>query len=451
MNTHKKYLLLLLTIIFAYNFTDRVALGIVAQNIKVDLALSDSKLGFLSGIAFALFYAVMGIPMALWADRGNRVTIIGLSTALWSAAVALCGMAGSFVQLVLIRIIVGIGEAGCVPAAHSLIADFFTRAQRPRAISVYMQGASASLVIGYFVAGWLNQFFGWRSMFVLIGLPGLALAALAWFSLKEPRRSEVTTPAPPTEDHLSMMDVFITLWSQTTFRHLLFAFSFICFFGYGTLQWVPAYFVRNFGMKTGELGTWLALIFGLSGFVGTYWGGEWASRSARNNERRQLNGMAVMTGLSGLFWAFAFLPDFAPNQYWALGWLALSNGVAMTINGPTFAVIQTLVPPRMRAMAVALVFLFINLIGLGCGPWAVGALSDALRPWAGDASLRYAMVLFSPTALWGAWHLWRAGRAIELDLKVNELEDAAPEPLIQQTANLKLVPQSGPKSERSTP
>lgn len=422
-STPKNYLLGLLTIIFAFNFTDRVALGIVAQNIKGDLDLSDSQVGFLSGIAFALFYALMGMPIARWADRGNRVAIVSISTALWSVAVALCGMASTFVQLILIRIVVGVGEAGCVPPAHSLIADFFARAERPRAIAMYMQGASASLVIGYFAAGWLNQLYGWRAMFVLIGLPGVLMAALAWFTLREPRVGNPDRLAATAPAH--MMDVCVALWRLRTFRHVLFAFSLICFFGYGTLQWAPAYFVRGFGLKTGELGTWFAAIFGLSGLIGTYWGGEWAARSARNNEQRQLNGMALMTCLSGVFWACAFLPAISPNRYWAFGWLALSNCVSMAINGPTFAALQTMVPAPMRAVAVALVFLFINLIGLGCGPWAVGALSDALRPWVGEESLRYAMLMFSPTALWGAWHLWRAGQTVFVDLGSGQKERVA--------------------------
>jgi predicted MFS family arabinose efflux permease len=418
--TSKPYLLTLLTTIFAFNYTDRFALGMAAQNIKVDLGLNDSQLGFLSGIAFAMFYAVMGIPMARWADRGNRITIISLSTAVWSAAVAACGFAASFTQLVMIRVVVGVGEAGCLPPSHSLLADFFTREQRPRAMAVFMQGASASLVIGYFVAGWLNQAFGWRVMFFMIGLPGVALAVLTQLTLRDPRSSLSTAEAASDEPHLSMMEVCSTLWRGHTFRHVLYAFSLSVFFSSGTTQWAPAYFIRSFGLETGVLGTWFAVIFGASGLVGTYWAGEWAARSALNNERRQLNGMAVMTILSGVFSAFAYLPRFSPNYYWAFGWLALSNGLVMTINGPIFALLQTLVPSRMRAMSIAIVLLSINLIGVGCGPWVVGLLSDALQPWAGQESLRYAILLLSPVALWSAWHLWRAGSSVTAELGATE-------------------------------
>jgi len=195
---YRRYLLAVLLLIQAFNAVDGLTLGIVLQNIKLDLHLTDTQLGFLSGIAFALFYGVMGIPIARWADRGNRITIIATTTALWSVAVSLCGVAANFTQLLLIRVFVAVGEAGCIPPAQSLIADYFPRAERPRAIGIYMLGGSVSVVIGYTLAGWLNQLYGWRATFIMIGLPGVALAALARFTLREPRiaRSE-GTPAEP--------------------------------------------------------------------------------------------------------------------------------------------------------------------------------------------------------------------------------------------------------------
>ena len=186
--TYRNYLLAVLTVIALFNYVDRTALGLVLQNIKTDLQLSDTQLGFLSGIAFALFYSVMGVPIARWADRGNRVTIITLTTALWSVAVALCGVATSFTQLLLTRVAVAVGEAGCIPPAFSLIADYFNRGERPRASAIYGLAGVFSAVIGYFVAGWLNEFYGWRVTFVCMGAPGVALALLAWFTLREPRR-----------------------------------------------------------------------------------------------------------------------------------------------------------------------------------------------------------------------------------------------------------------------
>src|SRR5688572_15005553 len=230
--TYKNYLLTVLTIILTFNYLDRVALGLVFQDIKVDLQLSDTQLGFLSGIAFALFYSIMGVPIARWADRGNRVLIISLTTAIWSVPVALCGLAGSFLQLLVLRIGVAVGEAGCVPPAHSLIADYFTRSERPRAVAIYMLGGPLSAVLGYFVAGWLNQFYGWRTTFMLLGLPGLALAVLAWSTLREPRH-DVWVKRPSTHgsvDQPSLHEVYTTLRGNRTFRHLLLGYSVIFFF-----------------------------------------------------------------------------------------------------------------------------------------------------------------------------------------------------------------------------
>jgi MFS family permease len=428
---YKNYLLILLMVILAFNYVDRMALGIVLQDIKTDLDLTDTQLGLLSGIAFALFYSTMGIPIARWADRGNRVTIISLTTALWSAAVALCGSATSFMQLLAIRVGVAIGEAGCIPPAHSLIADYFTRAERPRAVARYMLGVPLALTIGYFAAGWLNEILGWRKTFVILGLPGLVLAVLGWFTLKEPRRTRNATavvpaaasaevPSPPLQP--SLREVCVTLWANAAFRHLLFCFSVWYFFGYGLLQWQPAFFIRSHGLQTGELGTWFAVVYGVGGGLGVYLGGELAARYAAGNERLQLNACAVAFVFFAVLNACAYL---ASDHYWAFGALALGALGGNMAQGPILATIQTLVPPRMRAMSIALVYLFSNLIGMGLGPLAAGALSDALRPLFGEESLRYALLMLCPGYFWAAWHLWRASRTVVRDLKAAQALDAA--------------------------
>lgn len=414
---YRNYLLAVLLVTLAFNNVDRLALGLVLEDLKADFHLSDTQLGLLSGIAFALFYSVMGIPIARWADRGNRVTIISLTAALWSAGVVLCGMAASFLQLLLIRIGVAVGEAGCMPPAHSLIADHFSRAERPRAVAIYMMGAPLSMAIGYFLAGALNQRYGWRMMFVMLGVPGLALAALAWLTLREPRRlrasatASAATAAAPAH---SLKQVLVTLWRNATFRCLWCCFSVTCFFGYGLVQWQPTFFIRSFGVGTGELGAWFALIYGLGGLAGTYLGGMLASRYATNNEPLQLKAMGFMFAGFGFCMAGIFL---SPDKNLAFGLTAVAAIGGNMTNGPLFATIQTLVPERMRAMAMALIYLFGNLIGLGLGPLAVGALSDAFRPWGAGESLRYALLALCPGYLWGAWYLWRASRTVTRDLE----------------------------------
>jgi MFS family permease len=423
--TRLRYVLGTLMTIFAFNLIDRLALGLVAEDLKRDFALNDTELGLLSGIAFALFYSTMGIPIARWADRGNRVTIIGVTTALWSAAVALCGATRNFAQLMLARVVIGVGEAGCVPPAHSLIADLFPREERPRAVSTYMQGYSISVVLGYFVAGWLNQYYGWRMMFVLIGLPGLALAALAWLTLPEPRRQSPVARASVAPE-VSITHVCASLWRNVTFRRVLYGYVAVMFFSYGSVQWTPVFFVRSFGFQTGRLGTWLGLMYA-AGAIGTYWGGEWATRRAARDERRQLRGMALAFLACAVTSACTYLPAVAPNAYVAFAWVGISTSVGAVVNGPLLAVIQTLVPERRRATSIALVYLVGNLVGIGLGPLAVGAMSDALAPWLGAESVRYAVLLVCPACAWAAWHLWIAANSVAEDIAATQFSGRQPE------------------------
>jgi len=286
-------------------------------------------------------------------------------------------------------------------------------------MSMYMQGISVSVITGYFVAGWLNELYGWRVMFVMIGLPGLALAALARFTLTEPRRNIPTAAA--SSAHPSLKLVLRTLWINSTFRHLLIGNSLLAFFAYGIINWQPAFLVRSFALKTGELGTWFAVIYGVTGILGTYLGGEWASRRAPNNERQQLKAMAIVNaGFNGLVWSLIY---FVHNYYVAFALMGLSNLGGIAITGPLSATILTLVPARMRAMSVAIIALFFNLIGLGLGPIAVGALSDALRPMFGEDSLRYALLAMCPGYLWASWHLWTASKTFIRDLEATRSDE----------------------------
>jgi MFS family permease len=430
---YRQYLLTLLAVILAFNYVDRTILGLALENIKADLSLSDTQLGFLTGIAFALFYAVMGIPIARWADRGNRKTIIVLTLALWSAAAALCGLARSFIQLLLIRVAVAVGEAGCVPPAHSLIADYFNRAERPRAVARYMLGGALANVIGFLFAGWLNELYGWRAMFMLLGLPGLGLAMLSLLTLREPRRGTRTredfragpnTSLPPpataalSSDHPSLEEVCATLLANRTFRNLLLCFAVSAFFNSGIVQWQATFFIRSYGLKTGELGTWFGMIYGIGALVGLYFGGELASHYAARNEQLQLRTIAILYSAVAVFSALIYL---SPNHYLAFGCMALAGVGGAAANGPLFATIQTLVPERMRAMSIAILNLLANLIGMGLGPLAAGALSDGLSRWFGQESLRYALVILCPGYFWSAWYIWRASMTVTRDLESIEI------------------------------
>ncbi|ATE65782.1 spinster family MFS transporter [Rhizorhabdus dicambivorans] len=410
-------LLLLLMLGLAFNQVDRLALGLLLQDIKHELLLSDTQLGLLSGIAFALFYSIMGIPIARWADRGDRVTIISLTAAIWSLAVALCGIATSFAQLLLIRIGVAIGEAGYMPPANSLIADSFGRDQRPRATAIFLLGAPVGAILGYFVAGWLNELVGWRMTFVLLGAPGLAFAILFRSVLRDPRSSarSASLPAGLSEpSHKpSILAAFTVLSRNRTFLHLLIGYSIMCFFSHGIGLWKSAFFIRSHGLSTGELGTWFALIYGVGGIAGTALGGELASRRAAGDEALQLRTMALVTLAFGALSALVYL---APDRYIAFGLLFVGVVGVNTAIAPLFATIQTLVPPHMRAMAIAIVYLFANLIGMGLGPLAAGMLSDLLTASLGSEALRYALLCLCPGYAWCAAHLWRASHTVLADI-----------------------------------
>jgi predicted MFS family arabinose efflux permease len=415
-SARKHYLLILLTVILAFNYVDRVVLGVVLEPIKVDLSLSDTQLGVLSGIAFALFYSVMGIPIARWADRGNRVSIIALTAVIWSVAVALCGAARSYVQLLLIRVLVGVGEAGCIPPAHSLIADVFTREERPRAVALYAQGGTLAMTGGYFAAGWLSETFGWRTTFVVVGLPGLLIALIAWLTLRDPRRARSPMDRPPAavpslecspELQPTLREASRILWRNAAFRHLLICFSVTYFFGYGILQWQPTFFIRSHGLTTGEVGAWFAVVYGVIGGLGTYVGGECAATSV----------------LCSALTAASFLVH---STIVAMTLLGLANLFGYVSMGPMLATIQTLVAPRMRAVSIAVLYFCANLIGLGLGPVVAGILSDVLAPGLGAESLRYALVLLCPGYAWAAWHLWRAGRTVTRDILNVQVEKQGP-------------------------
>jgi MFS family permease len=427
---YRKYLLGLLAVIYAFNYLDYQAIGLVLQNIKTTFNVSDSDLGILTGIAFTLFYATLGVPIGRWADRGNRVAIIALTLGLRSVMVMLSGAVQSFGQLLLVRIGVAVGEAGCLPPAFSLIADHFNAAERPRATAIYLLGFPASVLIGFFLGGWLNELYGWRMMFVILGAPGIVLAVVAWITLVEPRRGNRASKKPlpetsPVARTPPIRTLCRALWDNRTFRHVLAAFCVNYFFGTGAGQWQPAFYIRSFGFSTLELGIWLALIIGAAGAIGTFFGGDVASRYAPDNARLQLRVLAILNAGFGIISTFAYLSG---NPYVSLALTGLAFlGVSLE-TGPLFATIQTVVPESMVATATAMVMLLANLVGAGLGPIAVGALSDALRHSFGSESLRFALLATCPGFLWGSWHLWSAARTVASDTetasRVRELPSA---------------------------
>lgn len=408
------YTLGILTVIYALNIVDRQLLAILQDSIKAELDLMDWQLGLLSGFAFALFYVTAGIPIARWADKGNRRNIIGLAVGLWSLMTAICGLALNYLHLLLARIGVGVGEAGCSPPAHSMISDIFPPERRVSSMAIYNVGLPVGMLFGFLAGGWLNEAFSWRVAFIVVGLPGVFLALFFLATVKEPIRgwSENRQLSPATE--ASFRDVLKVLWSRAAFRHISIAGALTAVAGYSTANWVASFMIRSHGMSTGELGTWLAGILGLGGAIGIFFVGTIAERLARIDVRWHMWLPGLIAFVNAPLLAGCLVVD---NTYLALGLLILPGSLFSAYLASSIAMAHGMVGLRMRAVASAILFLILNIVGLGFGSWSVGVLSDVLMPAMGNESLRYAMLYLLPAALaWSGIHFLFASRHLKHDL-----------------------------------
>ena len=409
----RNYALGLLTIVYSFNFIDRQLLAILQESIKLELTLSDTQLGLLTGFAFAVFYVTAGIPIARWADRSNRRNIVAASVGLWSLMTALSGAVQNYAQLLIARIGVGVGEAGGSPPSHSIISDIFPPTSRASAIAFYSTGVNLGILFGFLFGGWLNEFFGWRVAFVVVGVPGILLAIIVRLTLQEPIRG-MAEQRTASEGDESFMDVVKLLWSRVSFRHLAFGAALCAFAGYSTANWTASFMIRSHGMTTGELGTWLAMIMGFGGAVGVFCGGLFADRLAPRDKRWYM-WLPAITGIICVpFMIAVYMVD---NAYAALT-LSIIPGLLFNVYlGNAIALTHGLVGLRMRATASAILFLILNIIGLGAGPWSTGVLSDFLEPSLGADSLRYAMLYLVPAFMfWSACHFYLASRSLRQDL-----------------------------------
>jgi MFS family permease len=386
-NHNRMYVLTLLTLVGALNFVDRQILAVLLEPIGQEFDLPDSALGLLSGISFAIFYATLGIPIAVLADRSNRRNIISVCVVLFSCMTAICGSVTSFIQLMVARIGVGVGEAGTGPASQSIISDLFPLEQRPTAMAVLSAGSNLGLMIGFLVGGWVSEWYGWRVAFLAVGLPGIVLAGVIYFTSAEPKRS-----APPSMDSdvfRSIADSFSLFLRIPSFLYFTAGASLYGMAAYGVTTWMPTYFIRYHGLTTGEAGTLMALTVGLLGGLGAIAGGAIASRMSRTDVRWNAFVPAIAIGVSLPF--LVFLLTTGSTSLAVAGYI-IPALLASVYNGPSIAVIQEVVPPERRAIAASLYALVFNLIGLGLGPFAVGVLSDLYAPALGDQSLRWAMM-----------------------------------------------------------
>lgn len=409
----RRYALGVLVVVYTFNFVDRQILSILIEPIKADLGLSDTQLGFISGFGFAFIYATLGIPIARYADRGNRRNLIAVALAIWSAFTAFSGLAMNFWQMLAARVGVAVGEAGCSPPAHSMIADYFPAHRRATALGIYSLGIPFGILFGFVAGGWMNDVVGWRYAFFLVGIPGLVLAVLVRLSLREPPRG-MAEGKVLEGDQPSIKETFRALWAKRAFRHLSVGGGLTAFVGYGVTTFFPSYLIRSFEMTTTEVGTYLGLILGIPGGIGIALGGYLADRFGAKDTRWYLWIVTVALLASMPFAVYAYLAD---SAYVALSALVIPVMLGNFYQATTFSQVQGLVGLRMRAVSAAVLLFILNIIGLGLGPQFVGWLSDQLAPSYGIESMRYALLIAGLFNLWAAFHYYMAGRHLPNDLE----------------------------------
>ncbi len=411
---YRNFVLGLLTVVYVFNFLDRQIVNILGDAIVRDLGLSDTQFGMLSGIAFAAIYATLGMPIARWADASVRRNIIALAVAVWSSMTALCGAAQNFWQLFLARAGVGVGEAGGSPPAHSIISDIFPADKRATALSIYSLGIYGGVLVGYVAGGYLASEFSWRVAFVVVGLPGIVLAFMVRFLVHEPPRglAESRSDVVPA----AFGEVVGVLWIRKTFRHIALGCALHAFVTYGLSAFLPIFLVRVHAMPIEQIGAILGLVAGIGGLIGTWGGGFLSDRLAnRFGDTRWHLRVPLISTIAAIpfYWYSLVLAETGVAA--AVTWFVPSVIAGMYL-GPCLSMTHGLVGLRMRAQASAILFFVLNLIGLGIGPMATGALSDYLRADFGDESIRYALVIMVVVNLWCAWHYHMATRTLRKDL-----------------------------------
>lgn len=401
--------------VYVFNFLDRQIVAILAEPIARDLSLNDAQIGVLTGLSFALFYTVMGLPIARYADRPktDRVRLIAIAMAVWSAMTALCGFAGSYAQLLLARIGVGVGEAGCTPPAHSLITDIAPPEKRARAFAIYQLGPPIGGLIGMVLGGILADTIGWRNAFIVVGLPGIVLAFIVTLLLRDPRRLGAASKPVATMPEIGTRMAFRAIFASRAMRRLLVAGAIASFSVYGILIWTAIFFQRSYGLTAGETGIWFGLVNGIASIAGVWFGGVIGDRERKRGAHHLLSLVSVALMLSVPFYLVAFaVTD------WRMSLAMLFPAILLNFLyiAPYYSAVQGLVPPAARATASAVILFLQNLVGVGIGPVLLGVASDLLKPQFGEESVRYVLVLSSAVGLIAGLVLWSARKFLPNEL-----------------------------------
>jgi len=407
------YVLGLLSTVYIFNFIDRQILAMLIEPIKQEFGVSDTAMGFLSGFAFVFFYTLAGIPIARWADRGSRRLIITLAVATWSAMTVASGMARSFAQLAAIRVMVGIGEAGGTPPSHSLLSDYFPQEKRATALGIYAWGVYVGSALAFLAGGYLIENYSWRTAFYIVGLPGVILAFLVWFTVKEPPRGQAEV-GTATVENVSLMETLRFLLSRRSFVFIVLGSSVQSLSGYSIITWGPAFLSRVHGMGWVDIGITLGWVVGLVGCAGAFIGGRLTDWMGSRNTAWYMR-LPALESLLGVPFAAGFV--LLDNQQLALLCFIPFYFLGAMYVGPMHSMIQSLARVRMRATASAILLFVVNMVGAGLGPLLVGVLNDyVFGPAYGDQAIRYSLLTVGILGGLGSLLFWQASRSLAADL-----------------------------------
>jgi predicted MFS family arabinose efflux permease len=407
----RAYVLFILVLVYTFNFLDRQIVGILAVPIKADLGLSDGQLGLMGGLAFALFYTGLGVPVAMLADRFSRTWIMTAALATWSAMTAMCGLATNFWQLFLARLGVGVGEAGGVAPAYSLIADYFPPQQRARALGIYAFGIPIGSATGIVFGGLIASLIDWRYAFFIVGLAGVALAPVFRLTVKEPPRGQYDRPRENTTTP-GFRVLIRTLAHKPGFWLMALGASFSSMIGYGIFFWVPSFLVRSYGLSLLDASLFYGAVLLIGGIAGI-WAGGWLGDRLGYGKKAWYAGVPAIAFIATLpFYVLAIL---SPNLVTGFVLFLVPTALGLAWLGPVTSAIQHLVRPDMRATASAVFLFIINLVGIGVGTWAIGALSDALTVRFGDDALRYSILAGTSFYIGAAGFFLLAARRLDSD------------------------------------
>ena len=405
------YVLIIMMFAYTINIADRYVMSTVLEPIRLELQLTDSGVAFLTGVSLALFYVTMGIPLSWVADRYNRRNLLAASITIWSAMTALCGMSQGYMQLLLARIGVGIGEAGGTPSCNSIVADYFPAGRRAMAMTIFALGAPIGAWLGADMAGYVAAEYGWRMAFYVLGVPGILLAIVIMATIKEPKRGRLDAVADT--DAPTLMEALKFIWSQKAMVHAIMGSGLSALWGWGLMWFTPTFIQRAYGLDVGEAGSVIGpihLVMGIGASLLTAW---LVGRPAYTDPRKVLRLLGSVTALATVPSIYAYYTNSLATA--TLMWWIFIPAIYFYI-GPAMSLLQNLAPPKMRAMVIAVSLLVANVFNLIVAPQGVGLLSDYFAGPAGaDAeSLRLALLILAPTGFWAAWHYWRAEKyAIE--------------------------------------